>query len=61
MTQNTHQFQPVTDRLTGKTVVQCTRCGHRWFGKGEPKAQCIEPEVMSGATSFADEMERNKT
>lgn len=40
---NTHEFQPIIDRETGRTVAQCTRCGHRWYGKGEAKTECVEP------------------
>lgn len=37
-----HSFQPITDPQTGQTIAQCTTCGHRWYGKGEPKQQCLQ-------------------
>jgi len=35
-----HDFQPV--EVDGKTIPQCSRCGHRWYGKGEAKKPCVD-------------------
>lgn len=35
-----HDFQPV--EVDGKTIPQCSRCGHRWYGKGESKKPCVD-------------------
>lgn len=37
---NEHDFQPV--EVDGKTIPQCSRCGHRWYGKGEAKKPCVD-------------------
>lgn len=57
---NEHQYLPVTDELTGSQIAQCTRCGHRWYGKGEERKPCVPVSICSECGLTPSECARSR-